>query len=970
MWPLNLPARLVLRLPGAPWIAWAVFDADWYRATYPEHAAALTDLDAALRFYFDHGQRLGHSPNAHFDETWHRAAFPAIGALVAEGRFESAFDAYCRGGARARAPHWMFDEAYYREQNQDLTETTLTERGLVNGYDHFLWRGEAEGRRFHPLIDPGAAAAIRSALLRGEAEPRVSVHFDPEWYCARYPTLMIGPREWALRHYLDNPTPTEFDPNPSFSEAFYLEHHPDARDAVRQGRCRNGYDHFLRHGMAEGRAPRQGFDLAWYGAQRRVRDDLAIGLAPDAFTHFLLIGQRLGLPTAEPSAFGATETLTRALFRARAEAALPRIGRNPPRFDNADTPELSVIMVLHNQYALTLNALASLRANFAGAIEVILVDSGSSDASRDIGRILPGARVLRFDTNIGFVQGCNAALPFASADAVLYLNNDVELAPNAIAAALRRLRSDDTIGVVGGMVLRSHGKLQEAGCIVWSDGSTEGYLRDADPTDPGANFVRDVDFCSGVFLLCRRSLLEHLGGFDPAYAPAYYEDVDLCRRARVAGFRVVYDPAAVIHHLEYGSAESARSARAEMARGRAILVDRHAHWLRARPSRHDNAILTARSDPPKGLRILFIEDQIPLRSIGSGFVRANDILRAMADRGDLVTVFPMTGCAFDLASVHASIPDTVEIMHDHVAPRLAAFLAERRDYYDVIWVGRTHNLPATRAAIEAALADRATPPRLILDTEAVTALREAEHAALEGRGFDLPAALRQEFRLADGCEHVIAVSASEAEVLRDAGLTNVSVLGHQRPLDPTPRPFARRAGMLFLGAIHRMDSPNYDSLCWFVDEVLPLIETELGWRTRLTIAGFTGAEVRMDRFADHPRVTLRGEVANLAALYDQHHVLIAPTRFAAGIPYKVHEAASFGVPVVATELLRRQLGWSDGVELLACSADDPAGFAGRVIRAQRDEALWTGLRAAALERLRIENSAQDFAATIDRLLTS
>lgn len=219
MWPLNVPARRVLRLPGSPWITWAVFDAAWYRAAYPDHAEQLVDPASALQFYFDHGQRLGHAPNAFFDETWHRAAYPAIAALVTEGRFESACDAYCRGGARNRSPHWHFDEAFYREQNPDLTETTLTERGLVAGYDHYLWRGEAEGRRGHPLIDPSAGTVIRQAISQNAPEPRVSAHLDPDWYRARYPAVAatLGPRDWALRHYLGNPTPTEFDPNPGFS---------------------------------------------------------------------------------------------------------------------------------------------------------------------------------------------------------------------------------------------------------------------------------------------------------------------------------------------------------------------------------------------------------------------------------------------------------------------------------------------------------------------------------------------------------------------------------------------------------------------------------------------------------------------------------------------------------------------------------------------------------------------------------
>jgi glycosyltransferase involved in cell wall biosynthesis len=95
-------------------------------------------------------------------------------------------------------------------------------------------------------------------------------------------------------------------------------------------------------------------------------------------------------------------------------------------------------MVLHNQFELTLMALGSLRANYAGEIELILVDSGSSDETRYIERYVPGATYLRFDDNIGYLRGCNAGLTFATADTVLYLNNDIELAPGAVGEALRR----------------------------------------------------------------------------------------------------------------------------------------------------------------------------------------------------------------------------------------------------------------------------------------------------------------------------------------------------------------------------------------------------------------------------------------------------------------------------------------------------------------------------------------------------
>ena len=125
---------------------------------------------------------------------------------------------------------------------------------------------------------------------------------------------------------------------------------------------------------------------------------------------------------------------------------------------------------------------------------------------------------------------------------MLYLNNDVELARRAVAAALRRLRSDPAIGAVGAKIVRTHGLLQEAGGIVWRDGSTSGYMRDASPLAPEANFVRDADYCSAAFLLVGTALLRELEGFDDAYAPAYYEDTDYACGFLEAGFRLVYDP--------------------------------------------------------------------------------------------------------------------------------------------------------------------------------------------------------------------------------------------------------------------------------------------------------------------------------------------------------------------------------------------------------------------------------------------
>ncbi|HEY4041618.1 MAG TPA: glycosyltransferase [Rhodopila sp.] len=886
-----------------------------------------------------------------FDEAWHRRAYPAMAALVEAGHFPSAFDAYCRGGCLERSPHWLFDESAYRRACPDLTDAAMAKQGLVNGYDHYLWRGNAECRIAHPLFDPAvyltqlppreAEAAADGPfwhylrrLDRREPEVRTSADFDPAWYRERYPDVAaaIGDRTWrcALEHYLCNDTPTLFDPSPAFSEACYLSSRPDVAAMVADQQFRNGYAHFLRHGTSS--------------ADDAQEEDLQPGFAAS--------------PPDRPPATG-QQRLHMAHDRARTLSVLT--ARTRLNFGMTSAPALSVIIVLHNQLTLALTTLGSLRANDRDNIELILVDSGSTDETRYIARYVSGATCLRFDTDIGTQRGRSAGFAYATADTVLYLNASTELAPGAIAAALRRMATDPRIGAVGGMILRPDNVIEEAGSIVWPDGSTEGYMCGASPLAPEANFVRDVDFCSGTFLMTRRGLLNMRQGPEEALVPAGYNDVDLCIGMRQAGYRVVYDPAVVAIQLEDGGAHLA--APAETSGGRADLAANHASRP---PHRRDTALVFARTADASQRRVLFLEDTVPLRVIGSGFVRSNDLVRTMASIGYAVTVYPLDGCRFDLAQVFADMPDTVEVMHDHAMEQLLQFLTLRLGYYDAIWIARTHNLDTVCPILQQAAPG--APPLVVLDTQAIASLRQAGHAALMRVPFDVNAAIAHELRNAGFPDKIVAATETEAATLRDRGFADVTVIGHTGVPHPTPRPFARRAGMLLIGATHGLDRPNYDGLCWFVDEVMPLIEQELGWQTRLTVVGHTGTGVGLERFCDHPRITLLGAVPDPESLYDSHRVFVAPTRFAAGAPHQIYEAVSFGLPVVTTSLLRRQLGWVHDQELLTADGDDPGCFAHHVVAVQRDETCWQRLRAAAWARLEAENNQQTHAAAIAAVL--
>jgi GT2 family glycosyltransferase len=981
-------ARDLLRPYSRGGTRWAIFYPDWYLTAYPDAQEHLSDASFAsvLGHYLDIGQRAGHSPNPFFDEAWYRAAYPDVATALAEGRVESGFDQYCRHGFSKRSPHWLFDEPSYRARYPDLSDDTLLAQRLANGYAHYLRHGDREGRIGSLFFDPAIyraelpgtdiptipAEGLFVTFLRvemGHAERRTTLYFDPDWYRATYPevaaAIAAGQYRSALHHYLTNATPTAFDPSPVFSERAYLAAYPDIADAVAAGQLRCGYQHFLTDGAAELRAAGPQLDLKWYVEHNaQVGVDLAAGRARDVFTHYLTIGLAAGLASVPPPVPTTQEDASVTLYRARGGALLSAMGRHGLDFSCTGSPVLSIIMLLHNEFALTLQSLAALRDRTHGDIELILIDRGSRDETRYINRYVRGVKLIRFDVEVNPAAARNAAIGAVSASTVLLLDSDTELAHGAVAAALERLESDSRIGAVGGRLVGPYGQLRTAGGIVWRDGGLLNYMQGLSALAPEANFVRVVDFCSSAFLLARTAVLQELDGFDTRFTHQDYADADLCARVATAGYRVVYDPNVLIHQL--GVAD--QTVHADDVRD--VFFRKHINQLRFRYLADPNVEIFARALDANRQRVLFIEDLVPLRMMGSGFVRSNDLIQALASMGVFVTVFPMNPGSFNLAAIYADMPDTVEVMHDRSLTDLDALFRERQGYYDLIWVSRTHNLDRILTRLKHITTGTGRPPRVVLDTEAIAASRKAMRHRLSGQdvAFDLEAAILKEFVNAHHCQNITVVTEQDAMTLRTLGFSDVKVIGHIRDLTPTPRPFAERAGLLFIGAIHEIDSPNYDSLVWFVDEVLPLIEQQLGWETRLSIVGYTGGGVSLDRFRDHPRITLRGAVPQTEPLYDAHRVFIAPTRYAAGTPYKVYEAASFGLPVVATELLRQQTGWRDGSELLAADSTDSAQFASHVVALYRDAALWQALRDNALARLATENGREHYVQALTTIL--
>src|SRR5215469_7903001 len=247
------------------------------------------------------------------------------------------------------------------------------------------------------------------------------------------------------------------------------------------------------------------------------------------------------------------------LYRIQLQSFL--ITAEPLQLPQSSSPEISVILVLFNRAELTLVCLRSLAEHFSVPMEIIIVDNASEDETPRLLEHLIGARVIRNAENRNFLVAVNQAAREARGEHLLILNNDAQVLPGTLQSALRTIRSAKDIGAVGGRLILLDGTLQEAGSIIWRDGSCVGYRRGDNPFAPMYMFRRDVDYCSGAFLLTPRAIWDKLGGFDEAFVPAYYEETDYCARLWERGFRVVYEPDAVLLHYEFASSGSISDAK-------------------------------------------------------------------------------------------------------------------------------------------------------------------------------------------------------------------------------------------------------------------------------------------------------------------------------------------------------------------------------------------------------------------------
>lgn len=218
---------------------------------------------------------------------------------------------------------------------------------------------------------------------------------------------------------------------------------------------------------------------------------------------------------------------------------------------------VSIIIPVHNHAAYTERCLDQLIKTVPAnlAVEVIVVDDASTDSTAEVitefARRDPRVTYVRNAANCGFVHSCNDGAKHAHGQMLVFLNNDTLPRPGWLTALLDTFLDHPEAGAVGAKLVYPDGTLQEAGGVIFSDGSGCNVGRGAkNPNAALYNYTRQVDYCSGAVLATPAVLFWDVGGFDTRFCPAYYEDTDYCFSVRARGRPVYYQPRSVVVHFE------------------------------------------------------------------------------------------------------------------------------------------------------------------------------------------------------------------------------------------------------------------------------------------------------------------------------------------------------------------------------------------------------------------------------------
>ena len=563
-------------------------------------------------------------------------------------------------------------------------------------------------------------------------------------------------------------------------------------------------------------------------------------------------------------------------------------------------PLVSIIIPVYNQFNYTYLCIKSIVMNSGDVpYEIIIADDCSTDLTKRISEIISGVRVVKTEKNLRFLLNCNNAAKYTHGKYILLLNNDTQVQKDWLCPLVDLIERDEKAGMVGSKLIYPNGLLQEAGGILWKNGSAWNYGNRQDPSLPQYNYVKEADYISGAAIMIRKDLWQQLGGFDERFAPAYCEDSDLAFMVREAGYKVLYQPQSVVVHFEGVSngTDTSSGLKAYQVKNQKKFYEKWKHVL---DTHNENAVnvFNARDKSIGRKTVLFVDHYVPTYDKDAGSRTVFAYLKMFVEQGFNVKFI---GDNFYQSEPYTTTLQQmgVEVLYGSwYAQNWKQWIKENADCFDYAFLNRPH-----------------------ISVNYIDFLRENTKAKIIYYGHDLHfLRVMREYELT-GEKRLIAESESwkekELSLMRKADISYYpSEVEEQavHAIDPSIRVKAipaylfddvqdaeydaqMRKDLFFIGGFGH--GPNVDAVKWLAKEVMPLLREKLP-QIQIHIVGSNMPKEIRD--LEGNGLVMEGAVSDerLAELYAQCRLNIVPLRYGAGIKGKVVESMRFGLPVVTT----------------------------------------------------------------------
>ena len=570
-----------------------------------------------------------------------------------------------------------------------------------------------------------------------------------------------------------------------------------------------------------------------------------------------------------------------------------------PLFEN---PIVSIIIPVYNKFRYTNKCIHSIiNENRDIPYEIIIADDMSTDLTKYIKNYFVNIHINKNEKEHGFVNNCNNAANVAKGKYIVFLNNDVQVKRGWLSNLVKLIESNEKIGMVGSKLIYPNGTLQEAGGIIWRDGSGCNYGRGKDPEMAEYNYVKEVDYISGASIMIKKSIWEEIGGFDKRYYPAYYEDTDFGFEVRKHGYKVMYQPLSVAIHLE--GVSNGRDLHSGLKKfqikNQKKFLEKWKEELKNQSTPQN--IFNARDRSFNKKRILVFDRFVPNFDKDAGSRCSYMYLKIFQKIGLVVTFI---GDDFKKYEPYTSFLEQlgIEVLYgDIYLSNIYKWLNENLNNFDFVFLQRP-----SIAIKYIDLIKKNFIGKIFYYAHDLQYIRLYREYKITQNNDTLKASefwKNKEIEIFSKVDVGYVVGSYEQKTIHekfnDKTIRNIPIYIYEKNLTNISKDFSKRKDLIFVGSF--LHSPNKDGILWFTKEIYPLVLDNYSKMVLHIIGSNMTIEIK-ELESENIKVYDSISDEDLKSLYQKCRIAIAPLRFGAGVKGKIVEAAYYQIPIITTSI--------------------------------------------------------------------